>query len=393
MLHLLRLVLFASVFFCQCSWIILQYIFVMIVLLGQVSVPYFLVWIIIVVVEFITRPLGLNKSIKPISERFNQFSYVIVSIVAHAFGPLTVWLLLKFGRKGKEENEEEDDSSPESETSPSLEEKESLPDPSVDTEEIDGASPHPFQKQKKSILKKRMLPKLSWKRIALSLKSKKTDSLSNSWDNASLKARRMSVVFADGIRNFLRKEQSASEEEDMDSDHDGDETDTQTGPQVPLQEDEGLKEGEKKHVSFTALPTNRSFDSQGISQQYSVDESLESMQPTSSAPSLEEPTCEDPEESQRQRKLSKSKRSSKKKLKTIFSLLFGACMLTIFLTQDWTALIFVLMVAWVLIKRTTGVQLSAASSKIWAVISPIVSRNIPQPIQAISKILDRYVRV
>jgi hypothetical protein len=413
-------IIFLLLFLLRVTKISSAYFLSFLIIFGELATVYGLVWLLVVCVEYVLRPVHLNWVVAPLLEKIRQLTHLLISVFVRVFGPSVVWVLNTFGNSRFLEEDEKDifssdeddnvtsklgvdavDSGPPALNLPH--QQQGPPSSSHDFPPVEESTPHLG-----SILKQRR-PTVSLGRKASNESDKQSsEKLSLSWDSSSLRAaRRMSVKFAEQIESFIvedRTRDSDSEEEEGDDDENGG-VDVQDGghkddEQKEQQHDDkqSRQESESSTDSFQVPSSSSSIPSISVMQ---CEDSLRKDSPLSSLSSLfassQKKSTLSPSMISRLSSISSRARLRARKknvtqpVDTIFSLLFGACLLTLLLMYDWMLLIFVLIVGWIVVKKLAGSQLLTTSERLWEFLSPVVDRNIPGIAKVIVQATDKKV--
>ena len=371
------------------AWLLVTVLFTLV----QLSIVYGMVWLVVKATELVLTPCGLSTWVQPVSRGLFNVVRLIWSTVLRTLGPLVAMGLKavgggsQAGTSSTEQAQEEEVDFPTSQTAP------------------DSLS---LQLQPKSSRYKNveMPPSALRQRISSTLQSswqadnqEEEEELCRSW-SASFRAeslRRISVRFAHKIEEYVEDDERESAKEGV-----GDACDDVDGHSAKdiQMEDDGYSPGDE--LSGFDI-TGRCGIGKGENRCRSLTSEESDSEPISHSDAAPpHPSTRSKEKSSldaviHRGSLTRAKVSPKEaaepRVKTIFQVLVGAFVLTLFLTHNWTALLFVLMVAWIMVKSVMGGLVEACLGRVWSSLQMVADSNIPSPVKKLYLLLDRKVCV
>ena len=366
------------------AWLLIAVVFTF----AQLSFVYGMVWLLVKVMEVVLTPCGLSVWVQPVSKGLLSVVHLVWSIVLRTLGPSVIQGLRAIGG-GSQDGSSSLEQEPEEEVD--------LP---VSEPSLDSLSLQPQQKITK-FTNVRMPPSALRHRTAFS-------TLQSSWSasgkeneggeehcrswSASLRSeslRRISVHFADKLEECVFEDESAGEDEKED-------VDGHSAKNVQL-EDEGYSPGDelsgfgtdgRSGVKGRDRPWQSSTSEESDSEQVILNCNITAPHTKEKSSQLVGATCHRGGHTQG---IVPPKEAAAQRVRTIFQVLAGAFVLTLFLTHNWTALLFVVMMAWIMVKSVMGGLVEASLARIWSCLQMAVARNIPSPLKKIYLLLDRKV--
>ena len=365
------------------AWLLIAVVFTF----AQLSLVYGMVWLLVKVMEVVLTPCGLSVWVQPVSKGLLSVVHLVWSIVLRTLGPSVIQGLRAIGG-GSQDGSSSLEQEPEEEVD--------LP---VSEPSLDSLSLQPQQKITRftnvkmppSALRHRTPFSTLQSSWSTSGKENEGEEHCQSW-SASLRSeslRRISVHFADKLEECVFEDESAGEDEKED-------VDGHLARNVQL-EDEGYSPGDelsgfgtdgRSGVKGRDHPWQSSTSEESDSEQVILNCNITAPHTKEKSSQLVGATCHRGGHTQGR---VPPKEAAAHRVRTIFQVLAGAFVLTLFLTHNWTALLFVVMMAWIMVKSVMGGLVEASLARVWSCLQMAAARNIPSPLKKIYLLLDRKV--